>query len=787
MKRFLFLFIILLLLPSFVQGASGRDVVYIPDNRPLLKEAILENTSLSTRETDPSRSLFPFGRTHPIGISSQYARPFVDDGFFFYPLAYNYLVMVTFDGTSYPTFAEAFASGKTMILPFSLSMEYVARMMALEYGSLSKVKEVMKEMEREDILRMRSVRDKEYGSKDQILVLFEWDARKYFDERTITITYPRYGSGYILEGILSPYDISRYILKNPGPKIHYPSLDLSERATEMGFLGKNNLDANIKRSIFHIRLYSPETPVEFLLSYTLMIPLLCLFFVLIYFQVVRKRTRYYLMAFVVLMLFWIQMRMLKRFSIGGPTERMFWYLYYVPFLFIPTIMYLSVADYRPGKVGHDRKQRVLYSISAFLLLMTLTNSLHQQCFILHEEAGRTLYSYNWGYFLILLYCMALIGGAIFEIYRKTRHEDNSMAFLGTSCLMILLVIYIGGYIRAIPFFRNSEIVLTEILFACAYLLILMHTGLITTNRGYGKVITDSPVPLALTDTAGNIVMHSSVEGHFSQEAFQAVTSSRLKEFYVSPTHRLNAYPISGGFFLWENDLTDVIMRQQSLASINRDLQRETKTLERERAILEDLSEHLWQERIYQALDTALYEDLDELEDLIIAYEGLTAEQKTPARLAMVTIKAVSVKRKGNILLSGNFEGGSFTESSIPGREIAYALEEFMGHVQAAQIPMEIMMDEGLSLKKNFALHLVGLVAEILEESLRTKVESIFFNIFSQGEALHLIVMVEQGKGQPDYSFLGEETDDFPGEFSTDDFENTLTLKRTFPKEVSYYD
>lgn len=784
MKRtFIFILTLLLLLSSTVFAEEGT--VILEGNRPLLKETILKSTTLDVRELNVNESVYPYARTGPIGISSQYIKPFLDNGFYYYPLAYNYLVFASFDGSKYSTFDEVFHSGKTVILPYSSNMDFVARTMALEYGSLSEVFKELKKQERLGRLELRKVKKDEFGRADQILILFEWKEEELFPGKNLTISRPKYGSGFLTEGILSPIPLDHRILVTPKPLPHYNSVDLAENGENF----PKNLDTQIKRDIFRVRLYSPATPIEFFLSYTLFLPILCLIFVLFYYQVVRKKTRYYLITIILLLLFWIQVRMLKRFSIGIKTQRLFWYLYYIPFLFLPPFMYFTLSERRDdSRKVLTPKVKILTSVSSVLLVMVLTNSLHEQVFILFEDSELTdLYSYNWGYYLILAYCMSLIFATFHQVYIGAREQENPWALYGSFFILGTFIIYLYGYIKEIPFFRNSEIVLTEILFVVIFLIILLRTGIIQSNRGYRAVIENSPVSFLITDKDGKTMIKSPEGEPPDPKIFHEVTRNRLREYYINPTTRLNAYPISGGYFLWENDLRDVARRQHRLRTLNRDLRRETELLSRERALLEDLSEHLWQERIYEALDKTLDPDIRELERLIEAYEGMTEEQKTPARLAVVTIKAVCIKRKGNILLTGNLEGGKFTDDPISGKEIGYALNEFMHHVEAAQIPMEMMTDDRLVYRKAFALYLIGLFNRILEESLKSGVAGLFFNLFSMDDRFYLVLMVDTGKGSPKYNLKYREVKEFPMRVEEHREENTLTLRLSFPKEAVLHD
>ena len=98
-------------------------------------------------------------------------------------------------------------------------------------------------------------------------------------------------------------------------------------------------------------------------------------------RIVQTQVRRYLLAISVLMVLWILLRSIK-FSIENTdAERRLWYFYYFPMLFIPM---LSVfVSWSLGK-GEDfrlpRWIKLLYFPTLLLLLLVLTNDLHQQVF-----------------------------------------------------------------------------------------------------------------------------------------------------------------------------------------------------------------------------------------------------------------------------------------------------------------------------------------------------------------------------------------------------------------------
>ena len=139
-------------------------------------------------------------------------------------------------------------------------------------------------------------------------------------------------------------------------------------------------------------------------------------------RIVQTQVRRYLLAISVLMVLWILLRSIK-FSIENTdAERRLWYFYYFPMLFIPM---LSVFVSRSLGKGEDfrlpRWTKLLYYPTLLLLLLVLTNDLHQQVFsfpsgVLSDQE----YRYEGGYFFVLVWDALCAGSAFLSMAKNCR-------------------------------------------------------------------------------------------------------------------------------------------------------------------------------------------------------------------------------------------------------------------------------------------------------------------------------------------------------------------------------
>lgn len=115
----------------------------------------------------------------------------------------------------------------------------------------------------------------------------------------------------------------------------------------------------------------------------------------VYRRVMQIQARKFLCLSAILMVLWIMLRAFKFYFITSETAiRYFWYAYYLPMLFIPTLapfVALSIGKHEGYRLP---KTTLLLLVPAVLLLaLVLTNDLHQCVFRFPDDAAKVLDKY----------------------------------------------------------------------------------------------------------------------------------------------------------------------------------------------------------------------------------------------------------------------------------------------------------------------------------------------------------------------------------------------------------
>lgn len=141
-------------------------------------------------------------------------------------------------------------------------------------------------------------------------------------------------------------------------------------------------------------------------------------------RILHKQARNFLQLVCALLLFWFLIRTI-RYNIAFDTDitRYLWYLYYVPMLFIPQLaVFVSLSLGQPESSTLPKRAYMLLPPTAILILLVLTNDLHQMVFDfkLGLPWNNMIYKYGIGYWLILSWALLCAVTSILIMISKCR-------------------------------------------------------------------------------------------------------------------------------------------------------------------------------------------------------------------------------------------------------------------------------------------------------------------------------------------------------------------------------
>lgn len=382
----------------------------------------------------------------------------------------------------------------------------------------------------------------------------------------------------------------------------------------------------------------------------------------------RKKLIFTLLGLSILL--WLLMQFCKfSLSISGSTiSRLLWYGSYIPLILIP-IFSFDVSHYI-GLAENERPyhyHRILYSISAMLVLVVMTNDLHEQIFTFPEgiEKAEEIYSHGLVFWMIVVWVVIFITLTIgTALLRMSRSFNRRWIWL------IVIPIIVGGIFGFLSITyvipasgENSLFHYQEVYSFCIILFweVCIDTGLIRSNGGQLEMVQNSRSGFALVDEDGEVIYSSkkSIDVDFTKKA-----PEMLNEYT-----RLHVGKISGGKFYWTDDISGLIRLQDELSSVREELSMEGDVLRGEKEYQEKLVKVRTRARLYDNISRLLEDKINRVKDLI------DRDGDDNDNLQRAGIVGAYIKRRSNLEILAE------SSDTISVNELRFSIEESMNYIR----------------------------------------------------------------------------------------------------------
>ena len=375
-------------------------------------------------------------------------------------------------------------------------------------------------------------------------------------------------------------------------------------------------------------------------------------------RIVQTQVRHYLLAISVLMVLWILLRSIK-FSIENTdAERWLWYFYYFPMLFIPM---LSVFVSRSLGKGEDfrlpRWTKLLYLPTLLLLLLVLTNDLHQQVFsfpsgVLSDRA----YRYESGYFFVLGWETLCAGFALLSMVKNCRIlRSRRIRWLPLVPLALSLA-YAYAYVKKVHWVwvLAGDMTVSQCLIFASILECCIQCGLIQSNLGYDELFEATSLPVQITDPAFcSQYVSAAMQGALPQSELRQMQQDTV---HLGDDTLLKRHKLRRGWVFWKEDISALNQVQKEL-ELTRDELRDTgDVLEVENAQRARWLKLTEENRLYDIMEAQTARQIAMLRDLLAELQKTEEPDRARRLLGQVIIIGTYIKRRNNLIFVGEQRG-----------------------------------------------------------------------------------------------------------------------------------
>lgn len=373
-------------------------------------------------------------------------------------------------------------------------------------------------------------------------------------------------------------------------------------------------------------------------------------------RIVQRQVGRYLTAVSVLIILWFTFRSAKYFIFWQPDAmRYLWYLFYLPMLFVPMLaLLIAMSLGKPDAYRLPGATAALWLVSGALLLLVLTNDLHQFVFTFPADAAvwsDTNHGYSFGYFAVIGWQVVCAVAALVVMIFKCRMK-NGRRHLWPAIPMAVSLSYLALNYIGVPWLKAAFGDVTAFQ-SFMYMLCFeacIACGYIHSNSRYADLFASSVGTSAeITDRDFNI--------RYAALNTEAIPKYIMKMALQSPVTRKNgltvhAMPISGGYAVWTEDMSALLAVKAESESLAEELGERNDLLRYEYKREAKHRKVEEQNRLYDLLQSATQRQIDRISELTGEYRKKSKSDPERAKilLAEIAVLCSYIKRRKHLTL-----------------------------------------------------------------------------------------------------------------------------------------
>ena len=433
-------------------------------------------------------------------------------------------------------------------------------------------------------------------------------------------------------------------------------------------------------------------------------------------RIIQPQVRRYLTAVSALMIFWMTVRSI-RYSLEEAlwVMRHLWYLYYLPMLFIPLLaVFIALSLGKPESFRLPKWTVLLYIPTAALLLLVLTNDLHQLVFRFPEDAVVWMNEYRYGivYFPVVGWMVLCALTALVIMLVKCRVPNSRKVLVLPFVPVVLSVIYGALYIFQLPWLRliAGDVTVVFCLLIAATLESCIQCGLIQSNTHYNDLLLSCTLSVQLTDPEYQRLL--------SSRSAEPIPLQIMRQTETGPVRldgglRLSGAPVRGGHVLWTEDVSELLEVLEELQDVKDSLEDNNALLRAEYTLKAREAHIAEQDRLYNIIQRETAPRIKLLAELTDAFETMGDEAQRKQILGKMAVIGAYLKRRSNLIFLAD-KTPLFQE-----KELHLTFGESMDNLELCGITCGLLSELERPVEARQLMKMYDLFEEIVERSIDT--------------------------------------------------------------------
>ena len=414
-------------------------------------------------------------------------------------------------------------------------------------------------------------------------------------------------------------------------------------------------------------------------------------------RIVQKQVGRYLVSISVLLILWFAFRTVKYFILWQPDAiRYMWYFFYLPMLFVPMLaLLIAMSLGKPDDYRLPGWSAIMWIVSGALLLLVLTNDLHQLVFTFPEDAVEWSdrdHGYGIGYFPVIGWQMVCGVAAFVVMLFKCRLKKDGYRLWPVIPMAISLAYLALNYI-GVPWLKAlfGDVTAFQSLMYMLCFEACIACGYIHSNTRYADLFASSEGTSAqIMDKDFNIRYSALNTEPISKETIMMAGQSPVTTAGGLTVHTM---PISGGYAVWTEDVSALLAIKEESESLAEELAERNEILRYEYKREAKRRQVEEQNRLYDLLQSVTQRQIDRIAMLTKEYRRISGTDSGRAEtiLSEIAVLCSYIKRRKHLTLLTD------RDIKIPAAEIERALNESLRTLGLLGVRSTLYVENGLSM------------------------------------------------------------------------------------------
>ena len=449
----------------------------------------------------------------------------------------------------------------------------------------------------------------------------------------------------------------------------------------------------------------------------------------LYYKLYDKKTRRYILFIGILIVFWMLIRIIRGVTIDINIERICWYLYYLPLIFIPTLFYVC-SNSLLSKMNKTRKI-FIYLISSILLILVLTNDFHELVFKFNNGIYfHNDYNHYIGYYLIFIWIFYLFGGGMIKLaINRLKIKKDLKVFLPLVVLLLGLI-YTYLYILGVPYIRETNMSIVNSVLICLGIELAFYLGLIPNNKKYIQKFFNSNLDMSIISLDGNTKYTTCAFKVVPTFILDDIKNNKVKQTYQKKHIVYDIKKNKDSYVILKKDLTNILKLKEEMVKQQKELLKQQESMKLEEKTKRELYEIKIRKDTINRVEKKLEEKRLEAKKILMKDDIKREDLEKVKRIIIYS-------KKKSMLIISEMNNEIYNEESIK-----ILLNELIVGMSSLNIEGLVVVKNKMNIKGRIMSYLYDIVYELIENS---KNNAVMIYVFSDNNMVNLKAVIGTNK------------------------------------------